>query len=269
MALSFTAAALVVSALVLIAGSSSSASTNADFTGHWSLVDHVTAGKNQGSDYPWEGDWTQNGSELTGTGGYSIVGSVSGSIASFTTTSGGAYVATFELTMSMDGKSLTGTATDTEGRTFSVTGSGAGKPATPEKPPTSETPKSPSSNLPRLPDGDPDKVTARMQSIAGPNLTVIRNGVRYAAGENVLLQPGDTIETGKGTHAAVEFLIGGRVGINDNTQIEMTAEREVVDHDVGPKRAIVKKGSIWVKPDTEGTVPLQIQTNGGTTGIKG
>jgi hypothetical protein len=93
----------------LIAGGVGSAATNADFTGSWSLVDHVTAGPNQGQDYPWQGSWTQNGSQLTGTGTYSISGSVSGSTATFTTTSGGSYVATFHLTMSADGSRLPAT----------------------------------------------------------------------------------------------------------------------------------------------------------------
>lgn len=264
---------LAVSAIVLIVSSSSTASTNADFTGHWSLVDHVTSGPNQGQDFPWEGDWTQAGSALTGTGGYSIVGSVSGSTASFTTTSGGAYVATFKLTMSSDGKSLTGTASDTEGRSFSVTGAGDGKPATPETPKSPETPappKSPSPKLEQLPGVDPGKATGRIQSIVGPNFTVIRDGKRYAASQDSLLQTGDILETGKDTRAAVEFLIGGRAGMNTDTQIVMADERSVVDGEVGTKRAILKEGSIWVKADAKTLKhPLEIQTNGGTLGIKG
>ena len=183
--------------------------------------------------------------------------------------------------MSADGKSLSGTATDTEGRSFSVTGSGAGKPAsgkpadpekpaTPEKSATPETPKSTTSKLPLLPVIGPRKATSRMQSIAGPNLTVIRYGKRYAADQGSLLQTGDIIETGKGTVAAVEFLIGGRVGMNTETQVEMTGEREVDDHGVGPKRAILKEGSIWVKADAKTLrQPIEIRTNGGTMGIKG
>ncbi len=118
----------------LLATSSASAAENADFTGTWSLIDHVVSGPQQGNDYPWQSTWTQNGTQLTGTGGYSIVGSVSGSVATFTTASGGVYVATFRLTMSADGKRLTGTAEDNQGRKFTVTGSGNGTPPDPQRP---------------------------------------------------------------------------------------------------------------------------------------
>jgi hypothetical protein len=132
---SVTAVALALAAIVLVVSSTSSAATTAaNFTGHWSLVDHITAGPETGQDFPWQGDWTQNGSQLTGTGGYTIVGTVSGSTVSFTTTSGGAYVATFHLTMSADGKSLKGTAKDNEGRSATVTATGAGVPAKKDAP---------------------------------------------------------------------------------------------------------------------------------------
>lgn len=121
---------------LLIAGpvTSASAAEDADFTGAWSLIDHVTSGPQQGNDYYWTAQWTQTGTQLTGTGGYSVVGTVSGSVATFTTTSGGVYVAKFRLTMSADGTRLTGTAEDNQGRKFSVTGTGNGTPPDPSKP---------------------------------------------------------------------------------------------------------------------------------------
>jgi len=279
-------ASLAVAAVIctlLIAGGVGSAATNADFTGSWSLVDHVTAGPQQGQDYPWQGNWTQNGTQLTGTGGYSISGSVSGSTATFTTTSGGSYVATFHVTMSADGKSLTGDATDNGGRTFSVTGSGNGKPPAPDPPTTTTTPPTsttpvPPSTLPKLPAIDPREATGRMQSIAGANFTVIRDGKRYAATKDSLLQIGDILETGKDTVAAIEFAIGGRVGINRNTKVEIAGERKVTSSRTGPREVILHEGRMWVNESTRphqdptsGLPPgmLEITTNGGVTGIRG
>ncbi|HXD54246.1 MAG TPA: hypothetical protein VN618_05795 [Solirubrobacteraceae bacterium] len=273
------AVAGVAAALVLTLSSGSSASSIADFTGHWSLVDHVVSGPETGEDYPWSGDWTQTGSELTGTGGYTIVGSVSGSTANFKTTSGGKYVATFHLTMSADGKSLSGSAEDNEGRSFTVTATGAGKPATEEpaktttsietpKPP--EAPKPPSSKPPLLPHVDPSKITGRIQSISGRNVSVVREGKRYAVEKNSELQTGDVVETGTGTFAALEFSIGGRVGINRESKVTMTGEREVTDGKPSGPRATIERGTVWVKPDSKSRKePIEIQTNGGVMGIKG
>jgi hypothetical protein len=103
-----------------------------------------------------------------------------------------------------------------------VTGSGNGKPPAPDPPTTTTTPPTfttpvPPPPLPKLPAIDPSKATGRMQSIAGANFTVIRDGKRYTATKDSLLQVGDVLETGKDTLAAIEFAIGGRVGINANT----------------------------------------------------
>jgi hypothetical protein len=58
--------------------------------------------------------------------------------------------------------------------------------------------------------------------------------------------------------------------MNTDTQIVMADERSVVEGKVSTKRAILKEGSIWVKPDARALKrPLEIQTNGGTLGIKG
>lgn len=268
------------------------ASTDADFTGSWSLIDHVTAGPQQGNDYPWQGTWTQSGSHLTGTGGYTIDGTVSGSTATFVTTSGGSYVATFILTMSDDGKSLSGTATDNGGRSFSVTGTGNGKPATTDtttSTATSNTTTTPANTtttdttpappkLPPLPAIDPAKATGRVQAVKGSDFTVIRDGKRYSASKNTNLQVGDTIETGKNTIVAVEFLIGGRVGINELAQVTLTGDRNTDSRSTGPRKVTVTKGAMWVNEsdrDHSGTYnglpyyPLEITTNGGVAGIRG
>lgn len=75
--------------------------------------------------------------------------------------------------------------------------------------------------------------------------------------------------TDANTVAALEFLIGGRVGINKNTDIEIVNERSAADKSA-TKRVILKSGSLWVKADAKALKqPLEIQTNGGVMGIKG
>jgi len=80
----------------------------------------------------------------------------------------------------------------------------------------------------------------------------------------------DRYLTDGATMAALEFLIGGRVGINRDTTIEIINERSVADSNLSVKRIILKNGSIWVKADAKTLKqPIEIQTNGGVMGIKG
>lgn len=264
----------------LAAGAAISAAGDADWTGHWSIVDHCTGGPCSGSTYYWEADFVQTGGTLTGTGVYTVQGTAAGASATFSATGYGGYVAQFHITMSSDGKSLSGTATDTQGQSFTITGSGSGKPPTTTTTPTTTTPTtttptSPTNELPPLPPAT--NPTARMQSIVsdGPRGTkhpvkVRRGGKDYAASENSTLQTGDSLTTDDQTIAALEFLIGGRVGINKDTNIVMVNERAVKDGDVSLKRAILKNGSLWLKADANTLKqPIEIQTNGGVMGIKG
>jgi hypothetical protein len=79
----------------------------------------------------------------------------------------------------------------------------------------------------------------------------------------------DHFKTSENTLAALEFLIGGRVGINQSTDVEILNERSVVDNQEG-KRLVLKSGSIWMKADAKNLKqPLEIQTNGGVMGIRG
>lgn len=257
----------------LAAGVAISAAGNADWTGHWSIVDQCTGGPCTGNTYTWDTDLVQTGGTLTGTGVYTVQGTASGASASFTASGYGGYVAQFHITMSSDGKSLSGTATDNQGQSFTITGSGSGKPATTT--PTTTTPTGTGSELPPLPRST--NPTARMQSIIsdGPRGTkhsvkVRRGGKDYAASENSTLQNGDVLTTDDQTVAALEFLIGGRVGINKDTNVVMVNERRVGDGDNGLKRAILKNGSLWLKADAKTLKePIEIQTNGGILGIHG
>ncbi|MBS2038417.1 FecR domain-containing protein [bacterium] len=76
--------------------------------------------------------------------------------------------------------------------------------------------------------------------------------------------------TDKNTVAALEFLIGGRVGINRDTDIEIVNERSIADGKTPTKRIKLKSGSLWIKADAKSLKqPVEIQTNGGVMGIKG
>jgi hypothetical protein len=101
-------------------------------------------------------------------------------------------------------------------------------------------------------------------------MTVRRDGKDYAVDEHSTFQTGDVLTTDDHTIAALEFLIGGRVGINKSTNIEMVNERSVKDGDTSLKRVILKNGSLWLKADAKALKqPIGIQTNGGTMGIHG
>ncbi len=78
----------------------------------------------------------------------------------------------------------------------------------------------------------------------------------------------DRFKTSPETIAALEFFIGGRVGINKDTEVEVTSERSVADRGTSPQRIILHAGTIWMKSQRLRR-PLEIQTNGGTMGIRG
>jgi FecR protein. len=268
----------------LIAGGVGSAATNADWTGHWAFTDYCTSGiSGCPGTYVFDIDLVQTGTAVTGTGSpYTSTGTASGSSYTFTAMGSPPYTATFHMTMSADGKSASGDATDYQGRVFTVTATGNGKPPTSDRPTTTTTPPTsttpvPPPTLPKLPAIDPSKATGRMQSIAGANFTVIRDGKRYTATKDSLLQVGDILETGKDTLAAIEFAIGGRVGINGNSKVTIVGDRDVESGQTGPRKVILNKGRIWVNefasphsdPQSGGPPALEITTNGGVTGIRG
>lgn len=78
----------------------------------------------------------------------------------------------------------------------------------------------------------------------------------------------DHFKTSRDTVAALEFFIGGRVGVNRDTEIEIVTERSVADQNIGTQRIILHNGGLWMKSGKL-KKPLEIQTNGGTMAIKG
>lgn len=113
---------------------------------------------------------------------------------------------------------------------------------------------------PDAPGGPPAKVPA----------VVIRDGRFAVAVVDMPLQIRDLIKTSPDTVMAIEFLIGGRVGINQDTAVEIVSERSVADGSNGWWRVFMKNVSLWMKADAKALKqPLEIQTNGGVMGIKG
>lgn len=85
---------------------------------------------------------------------------------------------------------------------------------------------------------------------------------------NDTVEIGDVIRTAPDTVMALEFLIGGRVGINTGSCIRIITERSVADDETVFSRIVMRKGGIWTKASRL-KEPLEIQTNGGVMGIKG
>ena len=101
-------------------------------------------------------------------------------------------------------------------------------------------------------------------------LIVIRGDTFAVGATNMALYVNDFIRTGPTCLAAIEFLIGGRVGINSGTIIEIVNERSVADGPISFGRLIAKNVSLWKKADANTLKqPIEIQTNGGVMGIKG
>lgn len=237
----------------------SSFAATVDWSGEWSVVDRCTGGGCAGRDFPSTFVWTQTGGAISGTTPYVFTGTASGRSAHITGKGTGGYIAVFAITMSADGRRFTGSWTDNQSQSGTTTGSRAQPPQPPQLPPL------PPANEPtgRMLDIKPTRkgLTA--------SVTVIRDGVTYSGPVNSTLQKGDIITTGPDTLAAVEFLIGGRVGINADTQVVMVNERAVADGALSIKRTLLKNAALWVKADAKRLKePIEIQTNGGILGIK-
>ena len=89
----------------------------------------------------------------------------------------------------------------------------------------------------------------------------------YASFVDQPFQLQDRFQTNQTTAAALELLLGGRVGISPNSEIEIISERNVRDAKAS-KRIYLRRGGMWVKASRL-KEPLEIQTNGGVMGIKG
>jgi hypothetical protein len=98
---------------------------------------------------------------------------------------------------------------------------------------------------------------------------VVLRGDKFAVGAvGMEVCVGDQIRTDPETVAAIEFVIGGRVGINRASSVIIDTERSVKDGTVDWQRIIMRKLGMWAKT-AKLKEPLEIQTNGGVMGIKG
>ncbi len=99
---------------------------------------------------------------------------------------------------------------------------------------------------------------------------IVRNGKVAVAHKNMVLFVRDIVRTSPDTLMAIEFLVGGRVSINRDTCIEVVNERFVADGENSWKRAFLKNAALWFGNTKEKLhQPIEIQTNGGTMGIRG
>lgn len=80
----------------------------------------------------------------------------------------------------------------------------------------------------------------------------------------------DQLRTNSSSVADVEFLIGGHVGIDKNTTIEITGERDIKDitKRTFAQKIVLKAGALWAKFKGQ-EKDLQFQTQGGVLAIKG
>lgn len=108
---------------------------------------------------------------------------------------------------------------------------------------------------------------AKVMGIDGSSLTTNRRteGRWFQAYSGMKSYLTERLRTGEQTSAMLEFAIGGRAGINRNTEIEIVGLRDV--ETVGNK-IVVKTGTMWAKIDKQ-KKRLQIQTAGGVIGVEG
>lgn len=97
---------------------------------------------------------------------------------------------------------------------------------------------------------------------------VFRNDTAAVGEVNMPLALKDRIVVGPGTLVAIEFLIGGRVGINQSTQVVINSNRSVVDVNTALGRSFMNTVKLFLDANKL-KQPLEIQTNGGTMAIKG
>jgi hypothetical protein len=104
-----------------------------------------------------------------------------------------------------------------------------------------------------------------------PGITAVHNrgGFQFAepAWMGMPIWIGDGLITGPNTVVAVEFVIGGRVGINKDSWVKVATERSVADAHVDLKKIILRKGGMLARM-ARLKEPLEIGTNGGGS-IKG
>ncbi|MBI3685318.1 hypothetical protein HY250_02850 [Candidatus Azambacteria bacterium] len=206
-----------------------------------------------------------------------ITGSVSGDSVTIITTyndSSPGYIATFVGKVYYWGDNTTimdGTWTGNNGRAggWSAKRFGASASQTPQ-PPQPPKPQPP----PIIQPPDKSQPVAKITQIkeisrnAPTKIEYARGDKWYTAYDGMDIMIGDKLRTDGNTVAAIEFVLGGRVGINKSSVIEIVGEGTVKE--IGKpsvKRIIIRQGGMWAKLAKRND-PLEIQTNGGIMGIR-
>lgn len=88
--------------------------------------------------------------------------------------------------------------------------------------------------------------------------------------EKMPLYVNDVLKTDKGSYADVKFAIGGQVGVNENTTIQITGSRQVSSSGKESfiQKIVITAGEIWAKI-TKQQEEMQFETKGGVIAIKG
>ena len=107
-----------------------------------------------------------------------------------------------------------------------------------------------------------DNAVARVTKISEKGrLDYVRDGRKFQAYIDMKDFVNDVLITDANTFGSIEFFTGGQIGINKNSQIEITSANQV-------NTINIKSGGIWSKMATQ-KQPLQIRTSSGVMGIKG
>lgn len=128
-----------------------------------------------------------------------------------------------------------------------------GKTVKPTKPALPDLPPATAANARPI-----DAKSTKSKATSYGGVTVTRDGQRYRMTATSTLQPGDVISTDGETVLALEFSIGGRVGVGRNSSIRIVGDRQV--EGLG--------GTTTATPSSSLDHPLEIQTNGGILGIR-
>lgn len=109
-------------------------------------------------------------------------------------------------------------------------------------------------------------VVASVVAIDGKLMLERPGAGKYAAFVQMSDYIGDRLTTEAKSVAAVEFVVGGKIGINPNSTVEITGNRSATDASGSVLR--VTSGAVWAKFDKQKS-PLLIRTPSATLGIRG
>lgn len=93
------------------------------------------------------------------------------------------------------------------------------------------------------------------------------NGKKERAKPGVILRIGDSITTVGDSQMAIEFAVGGKIGINSGSTIKITGFRSAIDE--GGNILQIDAGYVWAKFNEKKKKPLIFRTRNTCLGIRG